>query len=344
MKLFNPTGNDDLKARQVWGGDTTGIQNLNNVKYEWALRLYKQMREQFWIPEKIDVTQDVNDYQNLTVHEKKAYDGILSFLIFLDSVQQINLPYFKNISNNAITAPEIRLCLCEQESQEALHTSSYQYLIETAIPLENRNKIYDFWREDKVLFDRCKYISKLYENYIENPNSENYFYFLVGDYLLESIYFYQGFIFFYNLASRQLMSGTADIIKLINRDELSHLRIFQKLIIEAKESKLFPYSEDKIYELFNDIVKHEIKWNCHITDGNILGITDNSIEQYSKYLSNIRLSAIGFTPLFEPVKNPYKHLDKIADLSSEGSTKSNFFESGVTAYNMASSIDGWDEI
>jgi ribonucleoside-diphosphate reductase beta chain len=75
-----------------------------------------------------------------------------------------------------------------------------------------------------------------------------------------------------------------------------------------------------------------------------LGITDNSIEQYSKYLSNIRLSAIGFTPLFEPVKNPYKHLDKIADLSSEGSTKSNFFESGVTAYNMASSIDGWDEI
>jgi len=343
MKIFNPSGSDSIADRRMWNGNTTNIQNLNNVKYDWSLKLYKQMRENFWIPEKNDITTDVNDYQNLTVSERKAYDGILSFLIFLDSIQQVNLPYFKNISNNAITAPEIRLCLCEQESQEALHTASYQYIIETAIPTEKRNYIYDFWREDTILKERCEYIANIYQNYIEHQTPENYFNYLIADYLLESVYFYQGFIYFYNLASRQLMTGTADIIKLINRDELSHLRLFQNLIVEAKNSGLFPYSEDYVYQLFNDIYSHEIKWNNHIIDG-VLGITEQSITQYTQYLINTRLKTIGFNPLFDEVKNPYKHLDKIADTGKEAGTKANFFESGVTSYVMSSGVDGWDEI
>jgi ribonucleoside-diphosphate reductase beta chain len=340
MKIFNPEGSDLVNDRRIWGGNTTNIQNLNNVKYDWAVKLYKQMRENIWIPEKNDMSRDINDYINLTKEERKAYDGILSFLIFLDSIQQVNLPCFKSVEHNAITAPEIRLCLCEQESQEALHTASYQYVIETAIPVEKRNKIYDFWRDDKILLDRCQFIGNIYQGYIDNPTPENYFNFLVADYLLEAIYFFQGFIFFYSLSSRQLMSGTADIMKLINRDELSHFRLFQQLIIEAKN--IFPYSEEYVYELFNKIVEHEILWNNHITDGRILGITEQSINDYTKYLCDIRLKAIGFNPLFNQEKNPYKHLDKIADLSKEGGTKANFFEASVTSYNIASCIDGWE--
>ena len=92
--------------------------------------LYRQMRENFWIPEKIDVTQDVTDYANLTSAERHAFDGILSYLTFLDSVQTWNVPHIKS----TITAPEISLCLAEQISQEAMHNQSYQYIIETVIP------------------------------------------------------------------------------------------------------------------------------------------------------------------------------------------------------------------
>ncbi|MDV2994815.1 MAG: hypothetical protein N4J56_004469 [Chroococcidiopsis sp. SAG 2025] len=38
----------------------------DDVRYSWAVSFYRQMRENFWIPEKIDVTQDVTDYINLT--------------------------------------------------------------------------------------------------------------------------------------------------------------------------------------------------------------------------------------------------------------------------------------
>ena len=98
-KLFNPKGIDSINERKIIGGNTTNIFNLNNVKYSWANKLYRLMMENFWIPEKVDLTSDINDYKNLTLEEKKAFDGILSFLIFLDSVQTNNVPHIWDSTN-----------------------------------------------------------------------------------------------------------------------------------------------------------------------------------------------------------------------------------------------------
>jgi ribonucleoside-diphosphate reductase beta chain len=124
-KIFNPCGIDTLDQRKIIGGETTNIFNLNNVKYQWANNLYRTMMGNFWIPEKTDLTQDKNDYVSLVDEEKDAYDGILSFLVFLDSIQTNNIP---NISNY-ITAPEVNLILAIQTYQEAIHSQSYQYII-----------------------------------------------------------------------------------------------------------------------------------------------------------------------------------------------------------------------
>lgn len=298
------------------------------------------MRENFWISEKVDLTSDVTDYLNLTESERKAYDGILSYLAFLDSIQTYNLSNVKS----CITAPEVHLCINEQISQENLHSQSYQYLIETIIPSDRRSKIYTQWKEDEVLFDRCKYIAGVYQNYLDSPTEENYFAMIVADYLLESIYFFNGFAFYYSLASRMLMSGSADIFKLINRDELSHVRLFQKLLTEAMQ--VFSHSVDQIYEMFDYAVQHECLWTNHIIGNDVLGITDSSTDIYTKYLANLRLKAIGLEALYlaeEYQKNPYRHLDKFADTKGEGNTKANFFESTVTSYIMSSGVTGWHE-
>ena len=211
--IFNPDGNDDTEHRKIWFGETTNLMQLNDVRYDWAVALYKQMRQNFWIPEKLDLTADVTDYGNLTPSEGRAFDGILSYLTFLDSVQTCNIPHLKS----TVTAPEVSLCMAEQISQEGMHNQSYQYVLETLIPSGRRSTVYDFWRTDSVLRDRCKYIASMYQDYIDNPTQENYFTALVADYLLEGLYFYNGFQFYYSLASRQLMAGSADIFKMINR-------------------------------------------------------------------------------------------------------------------------------
>ncbi|ACK73681.1 Ribonucleoside-diphosphate reductase [Gloeothece citriformis PCC 7424] len=339
--IFNPDGDDRIENRTMWFGNITNLMQLNDVRYNWAVGLYKQMRENFWIPERLDITQDVTDYWNLTDEERYAFDGILSYLTFLDSIQTCNIPHLKS----SVTAPEISLCMAEQISQEGMHNQAYQYMIETIIPLEKRNQVYDFWRTDKVLKARCEFIAGLYQKYIDTPSIENYFVALMADYLLEGLYFYNGFIYFYNLASRMLMPGSADIFKMINRDELSHVRLYQRIIVEAMET--FPHSVEQIYEMFDTAVQHECRWTNHIVGDNILGITESSTEQYTKYLANHRLNTIGLKPLYEDEKykkSPYSHLERFSDTKKDAHTKANFFEATVTSYVMSSGVTGWDEI
>lgn len=335
-KLFNPLGDD--RNREIWFGNPTNLIELNNIKYPWAMQLYNQMRENFWIPQKIDLVDDARDYFSLTTEEQRAYRGILSYLTFLDSLQTCNIPYLKI----SVTAPEVGLCMAEQISQEALHNQSYQYLIDTVIPPDLRSDIYEHWRSDPGLLYRCEWIAKYYQDYQDNPTAANYFIALIADYILEGLYFYNGFQFYYTLASRNLMLGTADMFKMINRDELSHVRLYQKLIPEAIQ--VFGSSPSDIYSMFDRAAKNEIAWTNHIIGDSILGITSHSTAQYTKWLTNTRLRAIGLEPLYDNVSNPYQHLLRLSDTQGSATSKANFFEATVTSYVMSSGVGGWDEL
>jgi ribonucleoside-diphosphate reductase beta chain len=329
----------EKEVKRIWKGDTDHIMRLNDIKYNWATALYRQMRQNIWIPQKVDLTPDVTSFNSLTNAEKTTYKGILSYLTFLDSIQTNNIP---NIIQK-ITAPEIKLCLAEQLSQEAMHNESYQYVIETVIPIEERESIYNFCQTNFILKERCEYIANLYNNYVTFESDFHYFIALVADYVLESLYFYNGFIVFYTLAFRQSMSATADIIKLIHRDEKTHVVLYQNLLLEALKNNIFNVKGDVeiIKGIFREACEQEIKWSHYICK-DFLGVTEESIENYTKWLVNTRAIAIGIGEIYEKVSNPYKHLDNIADISSSGGTKTNFFEAGVTAYNTADAIDGWD--
>lgn len=340
-KLFNIEGNDDVLQRKMIAGNVTNLFNLNNVKYQWANKLYRLMMENFWIPEKVSLFDDKRAYDELTPAEQNAYDGILSFLVFLDSIQTNNLP---NISDY-ITAPEVNLILAIQTYQEAVHSQSYAYIIESIIPAEKRETIYDRWRDDKVLLERNKYIADIYQKFVDDRNDVNFARVLVANFLLEGLYFYNGFNFFYNLAARSLMIGTADEIKYINRDELTHCVIFANIIKEIRKERPQFFNDDEICKMFRKATEQEIAWSNHIIGDQVLGITPQTIEQYTKFMANKRLKEIGLEPIYEGFdETPYKNLEKISDTNGEGNVKGNFFEANVSSYNQSTAVEGWDEI
>lgn len=339
--LFNIKGDDNIINRRMIRGNVTNLFNLNNVKYQWANKLYRLMMENFWIPEKVSLFDDKRAYNELTPDEQRAYDGILSFLVFLDSIQTNNLP---NI-NEYITAPEVNLVLSIQTYQEAVHSQSYAYIIESIIPADKREDIYEKWRKDPVLLERNQYIAEIYQNFVENQTDKNFAKVLIANYLLEGVYFYNGFNFFYNLAARSLMIGTADEIKYINRDELTHCVLFANIIKEiAAEDDTF-FNDEETYQMFEKAVEQEINWSNHIIGSNITGITPATIEQYTKFIANKRLKDIGLKPMYDSFNtNPYQQLENIADTNGSGSVKGNFFEANVSSYNQSTAIEGWDEI
>jgi len=333
--IFNPKGNDDVSARSIIKWNTTGLFQLNAVKYSRAKSLYQVMVWNFWIPEKVSgLWEDAIQLREaLTEDEQRAYKWILSFLIFLDSIQTVNLPNF----NDYITAPEVNLILSIQAYQEAIHSQSYSVILETVVNAQERDDIYYFWRTDKNLLERNEFIWGIYQDFIDNPTDKSFFKWVIWNFLLESIYFYNGFAFFDTLADQWKMVATDRMINYIRRDELTHVTIFANIIKDIKNEFPEVYDEQMLLDMMDTAVKQEIKWSKHILWESIIGMGHQNIENYTKWLANERLNMLGIKPLYNNVvSNPYKHLDRLQDNNAE---KGNFFESTVTNYAQSSAMN-----
>lgn len=333
--LFNEFGDTELSKKRMINGNTTNLNDFNNMKYNWVSEWYRQAMNNFWVPEEINLSQDLKDYQKLNNEEKAAYDKILSFLIFLDSIQTANLA---NISNY-ITASEVNLCLTIQAFQEAVHSQSYSYMLDTICSPEKRNEILYQWKNDKILLERNKFIGDLYNNFLEDPTGKNLVKTIMANYILEGVYFYSGFMFFYNLERNGKMPGSAQEIRYINRDENTHLWLFRNIIKELKQEEPGLFTEELVEELREMMktgVENEIAWGHYVIGDSIQGINKKLIEDYIKYLGNLRLKAIGFEPLYDGYKkNPAAWVDVLADANA---VKTDFFEAKSTAYAKAGAL------
>ena len=195
--LFNPGGDTDVRLRRMIGGNTTNLNDFNNMRYAWVSDWYRQAMNNFWIPEEINLAQDTRDYPNLSAAERTAYDKILSFLVFLDSIQTANLP---NIGEY-VTANEVNLCLSIQAFQECVHSQSYSYMLDSICSPVERNDILYQWKTDEHLLRRNTFIGDLYNEFQQNKDAFTLLKVMMANYILEGIYFYSGFMFFYNLAA-----------------------------------------------------------------------------------------------------------------------------------------------
>ncbi len=337
--IFNEYGRDDVSNRSIIKGNTTGLFNLNAVKYSWAKSMYQVMIGNFWVPEKVSgLKDDARMFREmLTPAEQRAYKGVISFLTFLDSIQTVNLPHLSDY----ITSPEVNLILSIQAYQEAIHSQSYATIIESVVDSDERDDIYYFWREDPVLLKRNRYIGQIYQDFLDESSDANFFRAMVANYLLEGLYFYNGFALFDTFVDALKMPATGRMIAYIRRDELTHVVIFSNIIKEIRKEFPEMYDEKLIHEMFEEAVRQEIAWGHHILGDDIVGISRETTTDYTRWLANERLERLGVAPLYpDTIVNPYKHLERLQDPNTD---RGNFFESTVINYTQSSSLKGsWD--
>lgn len=335
--LFNPDGDTDIYLRRMIGGNTTNLNDFNNLKYPWTSDWYRQAMNNFWVPEEISLAQDLKDYPKLSVHEKSAYDKILSFLIFLDSIQTANLPRISEY----ITANEVNLCLSIQTFQESLHSQSYSYMLDTICSPEERNEILYQWKDDKHLLDRNTLIGNIYNEFTTSSDKKTFLKVLMANYILEGIYFYSGFMFFYNLSRNGKMPGSAQEIRYINRDENTHLWLFRNIIIELQkeESELFTDENiNMIKNLLKQGVEQEIEWGKYVIGDNIPGLSSKMVEDYILYLGNLRWSGLGYGTLYEGHNEEPEDMKWVGQYSNANMVKTDFFEARSTAYAKSTAL------
>lgn len=335
--LFNPDGDTDVRLRRMIGGNTTNLNDFNNMRYSWVSGWYRQAMNNFWIPEEISLAQDVKDYPRLDAAERTAYDKILSFLVFLDSIQTANLPNL----GEYITANEVNLCLNIQTFQECVHSQSYSYMLDTICSPTQRDEILYQWKTDEHLLRRNTFIGDLYNEFQEKRDPVTLLRVLMANFILEGVYFYSGFMFFYNLSRNGKMPGSAQEIRYINRDENTHLWLFRSILLELQKEQpeLFsPENVEMLRQMLEEGVRQEIAWGHYVIGDAVPGLTSRMVTDYIRYLGNLRWSSLGFGTLFEGCEREPADMAWVSQYSNANMVKTDFFEAKSTAYAKSTAL------
>lgn len=335
--LFNPAGDTDVRLRRMIGGNTTNLNDFNNMRYPWVSDWYRQAMNNFWIPEEINLGQDVKDYPNLSAPERAAYDKILSFLVFLDSIQTANLPAI----GEYITANEINLCLSIQTFQECVHSQSYSYMLDTICSPTQRDEILYQWKTDEHLLRRNTFIGDLYNEFQLHRDAFTLLKVVMANYILEGVYFYSGFMFFYNLARMGRMPGSAQEIRYINRDENTHLWLFRNIIHELQKENPELFVPENIWvlrEMLEEGVRQEIAWGHYVIGDDIPGLTKDMVTDYIRYLGSLRWSGLGYGALFEGCEREPENMAWVSQYANANLVKTDFIEAKSTAYAKSTAL------
>jgi ribonucleoside-diphosphate reductase beta chain len=231
------------------------------------------------------------------------------------------------------------MCLVRQAFEEALHSQSYAVMVDS-ISL-NTDEIYEMWRTDENLKKKNEFIGNVYEEWGRKAlegDDEAKIYMIVANQCLEGIYFYNGFSAFYVLARAGKMVGSAQMIRFIQRDEVTHTTLFANIFKEIKKEfpDLFtPEVYKNIKEMVYAAYELERDWGWYITQDQILGTSKELTDRFTKYLANKRVHAMGLDLLFPEIglKNPISWFDSFSSFNEQ---KTNFFEGNVVNYSKGS--------
>ncbi len=321
-----------VRQRRVAFGPRDKLMSMAQIKYPWAIEIYEMMEANTWFQKSIGMGDDKDCYRTrLTPQEREAYDRALAFVSNLDGIQFNNLIH--NIGEH-ITAPEISLAIARQAAEEGVHVRAYQTMIE-AVSMDPE-AVYMKFQSDPVLALKNDYIMRQSDLLKQEGTHEAFARAIVGNIILEGIYFYSAFLTFYVLARNGKMLGSADMIKYIQRDEGgTHLELFTQIHRAHKAENDWAYLGEfweDAEQLFRDAVELEVTWGKHCIGTGIQGLTPGMVEAFVKTLANKRWKLLrpGKT-LYPGIRDPAPWFD---DFSRPNGTRQNFFEGKVTDYSQ----------
>lgn len=339
VTVLNPANPN--KATAIFGGKASGILNWNDLKYPHFYTLRQQIRAMFWTANEVDLTQDVKQFPKLTAREQDAFLKVIGLLATLDGPQTDVASKLAAI----VTDPSVKSIMATIADQESEHNHSYAYVLSSVTTLDKQNASFEMGRTDAVLMRRNERIVDVYNEFAESPTIETALKALVYTTLLEGLFFYSGFAFFYNLARNQKMVGTSTMVSYINRDELQHGKaisdIFRAALAENPSQNTEAFTE-WIYENYRHSVEQEIEWSRYVLAG-IDGIDLEEMAGYVKYRANKMLRMLGLSEIYpEYTENPMKWIRAYVDNFDD--TKTDFFEQSSRQYVKTSDLNGFDDL
>ncbi|MFD2629739.1 ribonucleotide-diphosphate reductase subunit beta [Oceanobacillus kapialis] len=329
------------KSTGIFGGKSSGILNWNDIAYPHWYKMYKRLIGNYWQADEVNMSSDVKQFSTLDKSEQDAYLKIIGLLSTLDAPQTRTALLLSLYATDA----SVQSIMAVIAQQEAVHNESYSYVLSSVVSLDEQNESFQLGRKDPILLKRNENLVKQYNAFVEEPTMENILKTIVYTSLLEGMFFYSGFAFFYNLARHNKMVGTSTMISYINRDELEHGRFIAELFraaLDENPSYNTPEFTGWVYDQFRESVDLEIEWSTYVLK-DVEGIDLDEMAGYIKYRANKMLRMLGLSEIYpENLENPMKWIRAYVD-NFDG-TKTDFFEQKSRQYTKTSDLNGFDDL
>ncbi len=281
---------------------------------------YQKHKAAFWVPQEIDFSADMNDWENkLLCDEKYFLKHVLAFFAASDGIVNENLA--TNFYNE-VQYPEARAFYSVQQFMETIHSETYKLLIETYV--KDRYEQQTLFRAVEN-FSAIKNKADWALNWTDSKNA-SFAERLIAFVAVEGIFFSGSFCSIFWLKKRGLMPGLTFSNELISRDEALHCEFAIHLYNNHIESKI---SCDRIKQILLSALDIERSFITEALPAKLLGMNSNLMTQYLQFVTDRLLTQLNCEKEFNS-KNPFDFMEMI---SLEG--KTNFFEKRVGDYQKA---------
>ena len=264
--------------------------NWNKIEDEKDLEVWNRLTGNFWLPEKVPLSNDVSSWASLTPAEQQLTIRVFTGLTLLDTMQ--NFVGAISLLPDAIT-PHEEAVLTNIAFMEAVHARSYSSIFSTLCLTKDVDEAYRWSEENAFLQKKAALVLDYY-------NGSDALKRKIASVFLESFLFYSGFYLPMYWSSRAKLTNTADLIRLIIRDEAVHgYYIGYKFQIGFNKLSQSGQNEikDFTYTLLMDLYDIETKYTEQLYDG--VGLSEE-VKVFLHYNANKALMNLGFEPLFPP--------------------------------------------
>jgi ribonucleoside-diphosphate reductase beta chain len=335
MSTFKIRTKPNLESNMFFDG-SVDIARYDVVKYPQYEKITDKQLGFFWRPEEVDLSKDRSDFYSLNKHEQHIFTSNLKRQILLDSVQgrSPNLAFLPIAS-----IPEMETMVATWAFFETIHSRSYTHIIRNVYA--NPSLVFDEILNIKEITDCAEDISKYYDDLIEASkwfdllgegryavenkitqertfvNVDMYqlkkklFLCMMSVNILEGIRFYVSFACSWAYAELKKMEGNAKIIKLIARDENTHLAastsIIKNLLREDPDyEKIRKETELEVIDMFKQAIEQEKDWAKYLfKDGSMIGLNEKLLCDYIEWIGSRRMKTVGYTSPYQvPQANP----------------------------------------
>ncbi|HYQ74252.1 class 1b ribonucleoside-diphosphate reductase subunit beta [Cellulomonas sp.] len=306
--------------------------NWNRVEDEKDVEVWDRLVGNFWLPEKVPVSNDIQSWATLSDVEKQMTTRVFTGLTLLDTIQ--GTVGAVSLIPDALT-PHEEAVYTNIAFMESVHAKSYSSIFSTLISTPEIDEAFRWSEENPNLQRKAEIVLDYYRG--DEPLKRK-----VASTMLESFLFYSGFYAPMYWSSRAKLTNTADLIRLIIRDEAVHGYYigykFQKgleKLTEPERQELKDYTFELLFELYDN----EVEYTQDLYDP--LGLTED-VKAFLRYNANKALMNLGYEALF-PKDETNVNPAILSALSPNADENHDFFSGSGSSYVIGKAVNTEDE-